>query len=218
MPLSYRMDTPLLGVWKMTESVDELLEMLVRKADYRSFLERVTAEGRRREHLASRVLLARILGREVRVDYRADGAPMLVGSSLHVSISHTKDYAAVIVGECPVGIDIEYRSDRVRKIRERFLGPDELSAIDPRHEVEQLLVCWCVKEALFKLIGQEGVDFRNHLRILPFTYREVGQLSACETRSGSGKAYHFAYEVTPDYVLAYSLPFPGRDFTATAVQ
>ena len=42
------------GVWKMEESSDELLGMLEHKADYSSFLERVSAEKRRQERFASR--------------------------------------------------------------------------------------------------------------------------------------------------------------------
>ena len=163
MPIIFKTDSPMLGVWRMTECSDELLAMLGRREDYRPFLERVNAETRRREHLASRVLLARLLGYEAQVGYRQDGAPFLFGSSLHISISHTRDYAAVIVGEQPVGIDIEYRSDRVWKIRERFLSSEELAMLDPTNEVEQLLICWCVKEALFKycfpfcLSGDTGI-------------------------------------------------------------
>ena len=171
MPIIFKTNSPMLGVWRMTECSDELLAMLGRREDYRPFLERVNAETRRREHLASRVLLARLLGYEAQVGYRQDGAPFLFGSSLHISISHTRDYAAVIVGEQPVGIDIEYRSDRVWKIRERFLSSEELAMLDPTNEVEQLLICWCVKEALFKLLGQQSVDFREHLRVIPFEYQ-----------------------------------------------
>lgn len=208
MPIIFKTDSPMLGVWRMTECSDELLAMLGRREDYRPFLERVNAETRRREHLASRVLLARLLGYEAQVDYRQDGAPFLFGSSLHISISHTCGYAAVIVGERPVGVDIEYRSDRVWKIRERFLSPDELVMLDPSGEVEQLLVCWCAKEALFKLLGQQSVDFREHLRVWPFACRESGELLAQESRTGRRAVFRFAYRVTPEYVLVYSLPDP----------
>ena len=77
MALLYKQLSPLHGVWKMEESSDELLGMLEHKADYSSFLERVSAEKRRQEHFASRVLLKELLGEEVRVDYHSTGAPFL---------------------------------------------------------------------------------------------------------------------------------------------
>ena len=45
MALLYKQLSPLHGVWKMEESSDELLGMLEHKADYSSFLERVSAEA-----------------------------------------------------------------------------------------------------------------------------------------------------------------------------
>lgn len=69
MALLYKQLSPLHGVWKMEESSDELLGMLEHKADYSSFLERVSAEKRRQERFASRVLLKELLGEEARIDY-----------------------------------------------------------------------------------------------------------------------------------------------------
>lgn len=62
MALLYKQLSPLHGVWKMEESSDELLGMLEHKADYSSFLERVSAEKRRQERFASRMLLKELLG------------------------------------------------------------------------------------------------------------------------------------------------------------
>ena len=161
MALLYKQLSPLHGVWKMEESSDELLGMLEHKADYSSFLERVSAEKRRQERFASRVLLKELLGEEARVDYHSTGAPFLACVPLYISISHTKDYVAVILDKRPTGIDIEYRSDRILKIRSRFMNPEEEAGIDLEHEVEHLLIHWCAKETLFKIIGQEGVDFKS---------------------------------------------------------
>ena len=64
----------------MTESVEELLALLDRPEEQAAFLRRVTAESRRRERLASRVLLKLLIGEEPQVDYRPSGAPFLVVS------------------------------------------------------------------------------------------------------------------------------------------
>lgn len=203
MALLYKQPSPLHGVWKMEESSDELLGMLARKAEHSSFLERVSAERRRRERLASRVLLKELLGEEVRVDYHSTGAPFLARVPLYISISHTRDYVAVILDKRPTGIDIEYRSDRILKIRSRFMSPEEEAAIDPAHEVEHLLIHWCAKETLFKIIGQEGVDFQGHLHVNPFPCLSSGTFTGRETRTEACREYELAYQVTPDYVLTW---------------
>ncbi|MDE6173035.1 MAG: siderophore biosynthesis protein, partial [Bacteroides sp.] len=50
------------GIWKMDESPDELLAMLPQQESYRHALQRFSAEHRRREWLAVRVLLYALLG------------------------------------------------------------------------------------------------------------------------------------------------------------
>lgn len=203
MALLYKQLSPLHGVWKMEESSDELLGMLEHKADYSSFWERVSAEKRRQERFASRMLLKELLGEEARVDYHSTGAPFLACVPLYISISHTKDYVAVILDKRPTGIDIEYRSDRILKIRSRFMNPEEEAGIDLEHEVEHLLIHWCAKETLFKIIGQEGVDFQKHLHVNPFPYLSSGTFTGRETRTEACREYELAYQVTPDYVLTW---------------
>lgn len=201
-----RQDAPLWGVWKIEESADDLLSALEHKADYQPFLEILHTEKRRQEWLASRVLLKELLGREARIAYHPNGAPYLPDVPLHISVSHTKDYAAVLLQSQPfAGIDIEYRSPRVLKIRSRFMNEKEVAGIDFAHEIEYNLIHWCAKEALFKMIGQEGVDFCRHLHVEPFIYAESGSLTANETCTAQGATYTLHYRVTSDFVLVLSM-------------
>mgnify|MGYP001035166990 FL=1 len=141
------------------------------------------------------------------IAYHDDGAPYLPDSSLSLSISHTNGYAAVLLQEQgAVGIDIEYRSDRVLKIRSRFMSPEENASVGPDYETEHLLVHWCAKEALFKMIRQQDVDFIEHLHVEPFVYADSGQIKAVETRTEDALSYTLRYEVRPDFILVYSVP------------
>ena len=203
MALCFQQTKPLMGVWRMTESVEELLAQLDRPADQESFLRQVKAEGRRRERLATRVLLKQLLGQEPRVSYRPSGAPYLVDYPGCVSLSHTQGYAAAIWSSEPTGIDIEYRSDRVLRIRSRFMTPEEERGIDPAHEVAHLLLHWCAKETLFKIIDHEGIDFQAHLHVHPFPYAEQGHFQVSESCTSEARSFTFAFQVTPDYVLTW---------------
>lgn len=198
--------TPLWGVWKLEENADELLAMLDNPAAYQLSIEKMHTEKRRQEWLGSRTALKEILGREVPISYQTNGAPYVEGLQQSISISHTKGYAAVLVSPHPIaGIDIEYRSDRVLKIRSRFMEKEEEAGLDPAHEVEHLLIHWCAKEALFKLIGQEEVDFVRHLHVAPFTYEESGFFIVKETRTAQSCSYRMGYRVESDYVLVWSI-------------
>lgn len=203
MALCMRQPLPLMGIWRIEESVEALLALLDRPEEQAEFLSKVQAEGRRRERLATRVLMKQLLGGEPRVAYRPSGAPFLLDQPGYVSVSHTRDYAAVIFGALPTGIDIEYRSDRVLRIRSRFMTEEEEQGIDPVHTVEHLLLHWCAKETLFKLIDQEKVDFQAHLHVHPFPYAESGYFTVSENRTPDDQTFRLAYQVAPDYVLTW---------------
>ena len=203
MGLVFKQTNPLFGVWRIEESVEELLSLLDRPEEQANFLHKVTAEGRRKERLASRVLLKTLTGTEPQVAYHPSGAPFLTDRPFHVSISHTQGYAAAILGTSPTGIDIEYRSNRVLRIRSRFMTPEEDLCIDPVHTVDHLLLHWCAKETLFKIIGQDEVDFRAHLYVHPFTYAEQGLFQVSEYRTPQTRSYQLAYRVTSDYVMTW---------------
>ena len=80
-------------VWKITETVDELLQMV--PADCASFaLEKFTSKKRCSEWLAVRALLVQQLD-GVRIVYDAEGKPSLDGYCANISISHTDGYAVV---------------------------------------------------------------------------------------------------------------------------
>ena len=57
MSLCERHTHPIWGVWRIEESVDQLLLLLDRPEEQADFMRQVSAEGRRRERLSSRVLL-----------------------------------------------------------------------------------------------------------------------------------------------------------------
>jgi phosphopantetheinyl transferase len=205
MALFLRYNDPLLGVWKIDESSDELLSRLSRRDEMR-LPGVVRTEKRRQEWWAVRVLLKELLGEETLIAYRPDGAPFLPEKDLYISISHTKGYAAVILhGQCPVGIDIECLSGRIHRVRSRFMSPEEEEMIDAAQASEHLLLCWCAKETLFKLMGQRAVDFRQHLHLSPFACHASGRIVATETRTPRRASYALDYMVSRYFAMTWSL-------------
>lgn len=87
------------------------------------------------------------------------GKPLMEG--LRVSISHTVfktgGYAAIMLSRRhDVGIDIEYKSERIMKIASRFLRADE----QPSNVCEHL-VYWCAKEAVYKLYSADDLTYQQ---------------------------------------------------------
>lgn len=96
------------------------------------------------------------LGENVRVLHEADGSPILAGSSLKVSISHSAHFVALAVHPTErIGIDIEEpRLEQLRRVIAKFLSERELPLWD-----ERLLAAWTCKEAVFKAAGVPGLGF-----------------------------------------------------------
>lgn len=206
MALFKQYTSPLLGIWKIEESFEELLAQLSNQANYLSFLNQIKAERRRIEWVTTRVLLKQMLGEETPIAYHLNGRPYLPDHPLYISISHTNGYVAVLLQKTEAaGIDIECRTDRVKKIRSRFMNIEEETNLDKAHETEHLLIHWCAKETLFKMINQTEVDFAEHLHIKPFTVEESGFLTALETRSRQPSGYKLHYRLFDDFILVHSV-------------
>lgn len=196
----------LLGIWKMDESRETLLQLFPRhlRSDANEYLHDIRSERRSIEWLSTRVMLLNLLGEEQMILNREDGSPYLADGKMHISISHTKDYAAILLHEAfAVGIDIETRSERINKIAGKFISDHEY--IDPSQRTVHQLLHWSAKESLFKLMNEQGVNFRHHLHIHPFTPERSGVITATETKSGLTRSFSLHYEVHPEYVLTWSI-------------
>lgn len=205
MPLfrTYSKGDFLLGIWKADETTEQLLASLEHKDWYEGKLAACSGT-RKHEWLAVRVLLKALCGEEKEIAYHASGRPYLKDGSRHISISHTRGYVAVALHPFrEVGVDIEQYGTRVKNVASRFIRPDEAPTLAKGDEIYALLLHWSAKEALFKLLGMDGVDFIRHLHILPFVPSEEGEFEACEYRTGSCGHYCVRYVTHPDFVLTW---------------
>jgi len=196
----------LLGIWKMDESRESLLQLFPQhlRSEASAYLHDISSERRSIEWLSTRLMLMNLLGKEQIILNREDGSPYLADGKIHISISHTKDYAAILLHEAfAVGIDIETRSERVIKIAGKFISDNEY--IDPTQSTVHQLLHWSAKESLFKLMNEQGVDFRHHLHIHPFTPELRGVIMATETKTELTQLFRLHYEVHPDYVLTWAV-------------
>ena len=171
-----------IAIWHITETSDELY-VLLDTEKYDSQLLGMKNEVRRAEWLAVRLLVKELFGPEAEVAYHPTGRPYLKNGTAHISISHTKGFAAVAYHHrAPLGMDIEYLSSRVERIASRFTTQAEASYIDVHDEdVRQMyhLINWSAKEALYKLFDSPSLaEFREVFHIAPYTLSESGTMDA----------------------------------------
>ena len=191
-------------VWKITESIDELLSA-IQHPDTIADFQKIKTEKRKFEFLAARVALKKILGKEYSVFYTEAGKPFLSENCCNISISHSGKWIAVAAHPfMQIGVDIECLSDKIQKLYKRFLSEEEQSDLLQGTNLKQLQIAWSAKEAMYKIIGKEAVDFAKQLRIYPFETEEInGELTAEHTVSG--KLYNLHYFQNTDYTLVYCI-------------
>ena len=189
----------------MDETLDELLDMLPRQDTYRQAMQRFSAEHRRLEWLSVRVLLFTLLGEEKEIAYHSSGKPYLTDSSASVSISHTRGYVSVIIGETgkEAGIDIEQYGEPVHRVAHKYMCADEKVSSYQGTDTWALLLHWSAKEVMFKCMNMAEVDFREHLHIFPFTVSERGDFLAEEYRTQEQRKFHIHYILHQDFVLTW---------------
>ena len=196
-----------LGLWQMDESPEQLFDLYPHLLPYRSSLDdKYKNDGRKLEFLAIRALMYEmlrvngaskgLLSHAGDFTHNGQGKPLFRG--YHVSISHTKGYAALILSKkSEVAVDIEYMSDRVERIASKFLRKDERA-----DSLDAKLVHWCAKETVFKLFSEENLLFED-MRVKPF---DTMSDWACDVENlKSGKTARVDFELAMDFVLTYSM-------------
>jgi len=196
-------DTRIL-IWELTESIDELLGLLKLTGLEVAECEKFTSTKRKLEYLGVRIALKKLLGDDVIICYNAEGKPSLSNNKFQISISHSNRWIAVMAHPTrPVGIDIERPSDKIQKLYTRFLSKTEQEELSDGKDNRQLQLAWSAKEALYKIIGKEAIDFAHQLRIFPFEVKTEGNLTALHVPTNT--LYQLSYFQSPAYTLVYCL-------------
>ena len=102
---------------------------------------------------------------ELTIDYNSKGKPYL-NKQKGISISHSNEIVAIAISnEIDFGIDIQYKTDKVFKIQNKFLSEMESKFLGKKNDLESLIKVWSAKESIYKALGKEGVSFSNDLEI-----------------------------------------------------
>lgn len=194
------------ALWKIEEQADDLYNQLQLNEQEKAYVEQLSHGKRHLHWLGTRVLLRKMLKTEEYIDCRVDehGKPYLVDLSYHISLSHSFDYAAVMISKTrPVGIDIEQVKEKVERIAHKFMQPDEMAFITDQHKIQQLYVCWCAKEAVYKCYGQKEVSFADNILLKPFNFDKSGCVNAHLNKGAVSLDYRVDYLQYEDYMIGY---------------
>ncbi len=191
-----------MAVWLISETLEEILNIAsvyiqgIKVPDY------INHPDKKVEWLASRLALkfcCDLMHIPYQGTYRTDtGQPLLVGNLAHISISHSVDFAAIVLDtHHKVGIDIEKISDKVEKIASKYLQDDERETT-----FERLTLKWCIKEAVYKVSDHDNLSLKNDIQILKIDSSSTGKSEVVVKGNDLIDTLFFKLE---DYYVAYTI-------------
>jgi phosphopantetheinyl transferase len=191
-------------IWEITELESDLKKMLSNFDIYESEFKQLKTNKRKFEFLAARIALNKLAGSEILVGYSSEGKPFCVDNNLKISISHSGNWVVVMTHPTSeVGIDIEVPTDRFLKLYQRFLNQTEQNLLFDANDLRKVQLAWSAKEALYKIIGNEAVNFDKQLEIKPFELNSEGAFTGLHIVSG--KSYLLNYIVNKEFNLVYCI-------------
>ncbi|MBO6223394.1 MAG: 4-phosphopantetheinyl transferase family protein [Bacteroidales bacterium] len=219
-----------IAVWEITETEKELLDIIAKDEEDRDEeLEEISlykSEQARRERLSVLALVQTLFEEPVHIGHHENGAPYVENDSTRISITHTNRFSAVIIHPSEeVGIDIESIKRDFTAVEKRALSDDEREDLvdkdenDPEQMEErntQLAIYWCAKEALYKRMGRNNVDFSEDMEVDRFSVRDEGEIDVTfkypqsehildedGEEKNEEEEFEMQYEVFEDHVMVW---------------
>lgn len=184
-----------LGIWKLSESVSELISNFQFSENEKLEFDKIKVERRKKEYIATRLLLKGLLGEKPEISYLKSGKPVLKNSHKNISISHSSEFVVALVSENNIGIDVENIQRNIKKIANRFLCDNELKHINKKGDSQTATVLyWSAKEAIFKCTNDDGILFDTQIIIQPFNIKKEGIFAGSLNKKIDYKLWYFFIE------------------------
>ena len=159
-------------LWKITESLAELSAEVTLNPKNQQRFNGMKSELHQRAFLSVRKLLQLKGYTDFDLEYDQFGKPHLKDGK-HISISHSHEYATIIISDEITGIDIELQRDKIIRIADKFVEPEwEFLDKENQEHIRKLTVIWGVKESIFKIRNEAGISFKDHIHVHPFEIKD----------------------------------------------
>ncbi len=157
-------------IWKIEESYEFLSKNVVLTDHCQKRVDGMKSDLHRRGFMSVRHLLAVAGYSDHDLYYDEFGKPHLKDGK-YISITHSFNFAGIIISDTPVGIDIEKQRDKIHRIAHKFVNDFENEYVANHEKVitRMLTAIWGSKESLYKLYATTGLSFKQHIFVSPFT-------------------------------------------------
>ncbi|MCK5170866.1 MAG: 4'-phosphopantetheinyl transferase superfamily protein [Bacteroidales bacterium] len=192
------------GIWEITEDYDTLISKLNLDEQDIATVESFKNHQRKLEWLSVRTLLKEMLGKDSKIVYGPERKPYLHNNEFNISISHSKNITSILMSKKKrVGIDLEFMTDKILRIADKFLRPEELENINKDMELYHLYLHWCAKEALYKICDKADINFVTNLNIEPFSPKDNGLMLGTVNNSYMNEKFTLNYFTIKNYSIVW---------------
>ena len=163
------------------------------------YLQKRTAQGQSPSHL------------DYMVKNEDSGRPFFAhagrySSSLpELSITHSRDFAAALITSSQCGIDLQYSSEKLERVRERFCSDAEGQLLQRSmarlSSLSQLTLLWSGKEAVKKMLSPEGIPGFHELILRQIT-----------PQGGETVVLHFSKTSEPEIIFQVAAGMVDHDY------
>jgi 4'-phosphopantetheinyl transferase len=150
-----------LWVWHITEDEQGLTKSLSLTPHCNQRLQAMSHVSQRKGFLAVRSLVEAAGLSLNQLRYTTGGKPYLEHGP-HISFSHTRDFAAVAIGQASIGVDVERHRVKVKRVANKFVNPADRA---PQQSIADLTDLWCAKESIYKAISIPGIRFSKDILV-----------------------------------------------------
>ncbi|MGM0619872.1 MAG: 4'-phosphopantetheinyl transferase family protein [Bacteroidota bacterium] len=204
MPFSKKIETPegVIGIWELTESSSNLEADFQFSDAEKATFENFKIEKRKKEFLAVRLLLKKILGQKAEIIYDESGKPKIQNSNYNLSISHSTQLAVVFLSKKNIGIDAENITRNIKTVVDRFLSEKEKEQTSNTSDTQTAqIIYWSAKEAIFKCTREKNIQFNTGILIQPET--KPGQLHGQQLKNNCTAHFELRYFFHQNNVVVY---------------
>lgn len=182
-----------LVLWEITEDYSFFKNKVTLTDEMWAKFDQISFPKRKTEWLVSKYIIQNHFNHKVELSYN-DRKLCLTNSQYEVSISHNNTYCCVMISQKACGIDIENISRLSDKLAERFMSSKELYLANT-----QTLQCvvWTAKEALYKRINVDEIDFRKDFHIKTISDKDI-------SIEYDNKVYTFNYFEINKCIVSYN--------------
>ncbi len=185
-------------VWEIKETIDFLNSELDLSNFSKNTLRKKKSEIHQKQFLAVRNILKLLSIHDSDLSYGKDGNPLI--KSGYISISHSKEFVAVLISYQKVGVDIESNSDKCLQLMQKFIGTENEFPIKIHSKIAQVI--WNMKESLFKIMDFKEINFKENIIVIPFSLNEK-QTKIWFVNNEVSQDHNANFFINKNYSLAY---------------